>query len=99
MILDAKNFEISDTLVLNLKLKYEKVEVEKHNFNKNEKSKSLALSSTGFTDLKSTIPLNFEGKNELEKIGENLKFISEANEHNKDYINDINQINIEIEEN
>ena len=99
MILDAKNFEISDTLVLNLKLKYEKVEVEKHNFNKNEKSKSLALSSTGFTDLKSTIPLNFEGKNELEKIGENLKFISEANELNKDYINDINQINIEIEEN
>ena len=97
IIHDAKKFMISDTLIMKLKLKFEKAEVDKFNFNKFEKNKSLGLSSSGFTDLKSTIPLNFEGKNELEKIGENLKYISEANECDKDYINDINQINIEID--
>ena len=100
IIKKAKKFVISDSLILKLKLKFEKDELLKFNFNHSDKNKSIGLSSTGITDLKTSSPLYNEGKLEIAKFEENLKYISEVNESNIefDYINDIDQINIEVEE-
>ena len=96
IISNAKKIHLSETHLVKLKMKYEKYDSDKKSNIIKDLTKSHGNSTT---NVDTRTNAYFDGKNEILKFQENMRYISEvnSNDENSDFENDLDQIRFEWE--